>query len=278
VQDHLGGEQLVGVTYPAFTVAGSGMVLYLRMGGGSGSANSHLLKYSDGRWTLNSEAESKFIDKGWSGGDRTVNAYPHGLVVRNGRWHFTWCWRDTPDETTCHDLCYAYSDDEGRTWLNNDGQVIGVTGRSFITADSPGVAVVKIPPGSRYRNGGSMTVDPSGGVHVVMRGEKGSPVFFSRDPRTGQWTRGSCKVLGSLVCGPGGEIFVAEEGGVYRAAAGGLGQLQRLAALDSRWFKDSSCVLDRQRLAHDGWISLIGQQGKTVSVIDCWVGNPSTLK
>jgi hypothetical protein len=32
----------------------------------------------------------------------------------------------------------------------------------FITADSPGIAGWKIPSGTRYRNGGSMTVDTYG--------------------------------------------------------------------------------------------------------------------
>lgn len=140
VQDNLGGGRLEGVTYPGFSVAGAGMVLYLRMGGGSGGANSHYFSYADGRWTVNTAAASQLINKNWSGGDRTVNAYPHGLVVRNGRRHLTWCWRDTPDARTCHDLCYAYSDDDGKSWRNNEGKLIGVAGTNFITADSTGVA------------------------------------------------------------------------------------------------------------------------------------------
>ena len=36
VQDNLGGGRLEGVTYPNFSVVDSGVVLYLRMGGGSG--------------------------------------------------------------------------------------------------------------------------------------------------------------------------------------------------------------------------------------------------
>ena len=91
------------------------MVLYLRMAAVSGNANSHFFNYDGGRWTVNSEAASQLIDRNWSGGNRTVNAYVHGLVTRGNRRHLTWCWRDTPDQRTCHDLCYAYSDDEGKT-------------------------------------------------------------------------------------------------------------------------------------------------------------------
>jgi hypothetical protein len=81
---------------------------------------------------VSTEAESKFLDRNWSGGNKTVNAYPQGLAFHNGRLHLTWCWRDTPVASTCHDLCYAYSDDVGRTWFNNEGQAIAETGVSFL--------------------------------------------------------------------------------------------------------------------------------------------------
>jgi hypothetical protein len=40
--------------------------------------------------------------------------------------------RAMPVALTCHDLCYAYSDDVGRTWFNNEGQAIAETGVSFL--------------------------------------------------------------------------------------------------------------------------------------------------
>ncbi len=59
---------------------------------------------------------------------------------------------------------------------------MGRTGASYITADSPGVAVWKIPPGTKYVNGGTVTVGHTGRVHVLVRGEEGLPVYFQRDP------------------------------------------------------------------------------------------------
>jgi hypothetical protein len=278
VQDHLGGGPLEGVTYPRFTVAGAGMVLYLRMGGGSGGANSHFFSYADGRWSVNTEAASQLIDKYWSGGDGTVNAYPHELVIQHGRRHLTWCWRDTPDERSCHDLCYAYSDDGGRTFLNNEGEVIGVAGTHWITADTPGVAAVTIPPGSRYRNGGSMTVDAAGRVHVLMQGEKGAPVYFTRDPGTGKWSRERSKVLGTLLAGSDDDLYVVTENGIYRTSASRFGRLEKLVAWKAAWFEDSSMVMDRRRFERYGWISVIGQQGKTVRVVDYKLGTPAAPK
>lgn len=67
---------------------------------------------------INNEPDSKFIDRNWSGGDKTVNAYPFGFIMKNGRRYLTWCRRDTPNARTCHDLCFAYSTDHGQTWKN----------------------------------------------------------------------------------------------------------------------------------------------------------------
>jgi len=270
VQDNLGGPKLDSVTYPSFTADGTNLVLYLRMGGGSGAANSHFFTYSDGRWVINTEAECQFINQKWSGGDRTVNAYPQGLVIHKGRWHITWCWRDTPDEKTSHDLCYAYSDDAGKTWRNNDGEVIGVRGEKFITADSPGVVVWKIPPGSGYRNGGSMTVDAAGRLHVLAYGGRIGGIQFLRDPKTRQWSRQDGVSLGALVAGEGDNLYAITENGVYRTDSSRLAKWTRVAAFDPAWFKDSKLVVDRNATTKGGVISVIGQQGKTVRVVDAF--------
>ena len=275
VRDHLGGPMIESVTYPGFTTDGTNFVLYLRLNGGSGSADSHYFTYEGGKWSVNTPAASKFIDKQWSGGDKTANAYPHGLVIRNGRRHLTWCWRDTPDAKTCHDLCYAYSDDQGKTWLNNAGQEIGRTGVSYISADSPGLVVWRIPPGTKYVNGGSMTVDQAGRVHVLMRGEDGSPFHFQRDPVTGKWTRQRAVASGTLVAGTGDDLYLVSEDGVQRTSASRFAEATSLLKAQAHVFKDSHMVVDRNRLAQDGWISVIGQNGKTVTVVDYWIGEPT---
>ncbi len=272
VRDNLGGPRLASVTYPSFTSDGTHFVLYLRLGGGSGNANSHFFSYDAGRWTVNTEAASQFIDRTWSQGDRTVNAYLHGPVFHQGRRHLTWCWRDTPDASSCHDLCYAYSDDDGLTWRNNAGQIIGVTGSRFITADSPGVSVWPIPPGTRYVNGGSMAVDAAGRVHVLVRGEDGSPAHFQRDPLTREWTRHRSPFLGHLLPGTDDQLFLVTEEGLHLTSASRFGAMTTLATVSAAPFRDSSMGIDKRRAAHDGWVSVIGQQGKTITVVDYWLG------
>ena len=276
--DNLGGPTLVSVTYPSFTTDGTAFVLYLRMGGGSGSGNSHFFTYTAGRWSVNTEPASQFIDKAWSGGDKTVNAYPHGLVIHNGRRHLTWCWRDTPDASTCHDLCYAYSGDDGKTWLNNSGQKIATTGATFITADSPGVSVWPIPPGTKYINGGSMTVDAAGRIHVLVKGEDGTPAYFQRDAVTGKWTRHKSPVSGTLIAGSDDQLFVVSDDELQRTSASHFGEFTEIVSGQRGLFRDSSMGIDKARPSHDGWISVIGQNGKTVTVVDYWIGNGSQPK
>ncbi|WP_197231246.1 BNR repeat-containing protein [Novipirellula artificiosorum] len=268
VKDHLGGPTIEAVTYPCFTRDGDRLLLYLRLNGGSGSADSHFFEYANGQWQINDFDASKLIDKHWSGGNGTVNAYPHGLIVRDGRRHLTWCWRDTPVASTCHDLCYAYSDDHGKTWLNNDGVLIGVLGKQFINADSPGVAVFRIPPGTRYQNGGSMTVDARGRVHVLMRGEDGQPAYFQRDPGTKQWTRGKTDVLGTLVAGDHDRLYVVADGNVLFAPAEDPSKLSVRYTGNESLFTDSKPSVDAMCGDLDRWISVIGQSGTTVSVAD----------
>ena len=268
VLDHLGGPRITSVTYPVFHTDGTRFLLYLRLGGGSGSANSHLFTYQNGKWIVNTEKASQIIDRKWSGGNGTVNAYPFGLSIKDGRTHLTWCWRDTPVSSTCHDLCYAYSDDFGDTWKNNDGKVIGKRGRKFITADSPGVSVWPIPSGKRYINGGSMIVDSENRIHVLVRGEDGKPAHFQRDPKTAKWRRNPSQHLGEFVASTEGGILAVSGGTLYHFESNGSSNWQSISTAPRALFSDSKAGRDTLRFAHDGWISIIGQQGKKISVVD----------
>jgi len=80
----------------------------------------------------------------------------------------TWCWRETPDLKSNHDLLYAYSDDRGRTWQNNAGQTIARSGQSPIRVDSPGIVVAPIAFGWGMMNQLTQDVDGQGRVHVML--------------------------------------------------------------------------------------------------------------
>jgi ribosomal protein L24E len=271
VMNNLGGPKLDKLTYPEFTTDGTRLMLYFRTGA-AGNGDSNFFEYEAGKWTINTVAASKFIDRNWSGGDKNVNAYPQGLFIRNGRRHLTWWWRDTPSETSCHDLCYAYSDDNGKTWLNNDGQQIGQTGTNFVTADSPGLTVWKIPPGSKYGDTGSMVVDSDGRVHVLVHGKDGSPIHFDRDPTTKKWNRHKSAAEGELIAGKGDDLYIATDDGLMRTSASHFGEMTTVSGGHQSLFKDSSIAVDRNRGIADGWISVIGQSGKIVTVVDYSIG------
>ncbi|MEX0776098.1 MAG: BNR repeat-containing protein [Phycisphaeraceae bacterium] len=173
------GQMLDKVTYPLFfTMPDGRLQLYFRIGG-SGSGDSHLATYDpalggpgSGGWTVLGE----FINRhGDFQGSPTRNAYHNGFDYGpDGKLHTTWTWREGKDNINkwgllnCHDLMYAWSDDAGLTWRNNDGQVIGTTGGKPMRATSPKITVRDLPYHWGMMNQLTQTVDSRGRVHAIM--------------------------------------------------------------------------------------------------------------
>ncbi|WP_437590054.1 BNR repeat-containing protein [Sorangium sp. So ce1000] len=161
----VGSTRVSLVTYPRFVTepGGDRLLLSARIGE-SGSGDEHLWEYdaTTHAWT----ALGEYIE----GTDASMNAYLHGLSYTRGgsRLHAAWCWRDTPDATTNHDLLYVYSDDHGRTWKNNAGATVATTGASFVTRSTAGLSVWPIGQNRGLINQEHMTVDASGRVHVLL--------------------------------------------------------------------------------------------------------------
>ena len=153
------------VTYPRFVTepGGDRLLLSARIGE-SGSGDEHLWEYDTATHAW--PALGEYIE----GTDASMNAYLHGLSYTRGgsRLHAAWCWRDTPDATTNHDLLYVYSDDHGRTWKNNMGATVATTGASFVTRSTAGLSVWPIGQDRGLINQEHMTVDASGRVHVLL--------------------------------------------------------------------------------------------------------------
>ncbi|WP_437960227.1 BNR repeat-containing protein [Sorangium sp. So ce119] len=153
------------VTYPRFvTEPGGDKLLFSARIGESGSGDEHLWEYDAATHAWRSLGE--YIE----GTDASMNAYLHGLAYTRGgsRLHAAWCWRDTPDATTNHDLLYVYSDDHGRTWMNNAGEKVATTGASFVTRSTTGLSVWPIGQNRGLINQEHMAVDASGRVHVLL--------------------------------------------------------------------------------------------------------------
>jgi predicted lipoprotein with Yx(FWY)xxD motif len=103
------------VTYPQFFKLADGSLIFLYRDGGSGRGNLALNHYDTKaqKWT---QVHSNFIS-----GENQRNAYPQSTVDSKGSIHISWVWRETGNVATNHDVCYARSDDGGKTWCKSDG-------------------------------------------------------------------------------------------------------------------------------------------------------------
>jgi hypothetical protein len=160
-----GSTPVTLVTYPRFVTEPDGnKLLFEARIGTSGSGDEYLWEY-DGvahAWTSLGMYVYGTVD--------SINAYPHGLSYTRGgsRLHMSWCWRETPDASTNHDLLYIYSDDHGRTWKNNAGTTVASTGSSYASKNSVGIKVWTINQNRGLINQEHMAVDATGRVHVLL--------------------------------------------------------------------------------------------------------------
>ena len=153
------------VTYPRFvTEPGGNKMLFEARIGASGSGDEYLWEYDGAThaWTVLGMFVNGTLD--------SINAYPHGLSYTQGgtRLHMSWCWRETPDASTNHDLYYITSDDHGRTWKNNAGATVATTGSTYVTKGSSGIKVWTINQNRGLINQEHMAVDSTGRVHVLL--------------------------------------------------------------------------------------------------------------
>lgn len=101
-------------------------------------------------------------------------AYFNYIVVDEmNRIHLSWIFREQSEVSTSgnHDLYYAYSDDYGATWKNEDGETIAnLSAKNSITINSPGIKVFDIPCSSASLtvNQGAMGVDSKRNPHIIM--------------------------------------------------------------------------------------------------------------
>jgi hypothetical protein len=171
------------VTYPRFVSMPNGnLMLYYRFVT-SGNGDS-IIRVDDGNKNKWSKSHGKFIDRQigkfkFNGKTSQYRyAYINGIGYGGNRLHVSWVWRDRFEKTSAsnqHDLCYAYSDDDGLTWNNSAGERIAVTGKSFINLDSPGLIVHPIDPGRGASNQNTQYAYPDGSFHVILpRYQEGS--------------------------------------------------------------------------------------------------------
>lgn len=162
--------KVTSVTYPRFIVVKDSTLLFSYRGeGGSGNANSFLTSYkNDGYWNT----PTKIVNgkTGTYNGAVTASssarcAYYNDFVFRDGVLYLTWTWRETPDEDTNHDVMFAYSEDNGKTWKNTNNQTLALP----MHLNSSELKVQTIPQGANLINHNACAVDAFGNVHAIMR-------------------------------------------------------------------------------------------------------------
>ena len=169
---NVGGTSISTVTYPRFAVdSNTGNMQLSYRTGSSGNGDIQFATYDTdtGLWDTPHEVidgqSGTYSDAVGSSSNR--NAYLNGYDTdASGRIHTTWTWRESAGGSN-HDIMYAYSDDGGDTWKNNDGVVVGTVG-SPITLDSPGITVVSMDRRNTLMNQQTQIVDSDGAVHSVM--------------------------------------------------------------------------------------------------------------
>jgi hypothetical protein len=139
------------VTYPVFVRLRSGDLLFFYRDGSSGRGNLILNRYSvaSSTWTR--------VHETLINGQGQRNAYPSIYHDSKGRLHLSWVWRSSNNVATNHDLAYARSDDEGRTWSTASGTPLAIP----LTAATADYAL-RIPQGSTLMNPPSVTADADG--------------------------------------------------------------------------------------------------------------------
>lgn len=153
--DSLTADEL-NVTYPEFYRLASGNVLFAYRSGASGRGNlvMNLYDVKSRQW---SRLQDILID-----GEQERNAYWQLYVDAAGTIHVSWVWRETWLVETNHDLCYACSKDEGKTWQRSDGTPYELP----ITAANAEYAC-QIPQGSELINQTSMSTDAEGHPYIA---------------------------------------------------------------------------------------------------------------
>lgn len=144
------------VTYPEFYRLASGNVLFAYRSGASGRGNlvMNLYDVKTRKW---SRLQDVLID-----GEQQRNAYWQLFVDAKGTIHVSWVWRETWMVETNHDLCYACSHDEGRTWQRSDGTKYELP----INAGNAEYAC-EIPQQSELINQTSMSTDADGHPYIA---------------------------------------------------------------------------------------------------------------
>lgn len=150
------GHEEDDVTYPEFYLLANGDLLFAYRSGASGRGNLVMNRYDlkSRRWE---RIQDVLID-----GENARNAYWQLCVDPAGTIHLSWVWRETWLVETNHDLCYARSNDGGKTWQKTNGEIYELP----IRLNNAEYAC-RIPQNSELINQTSMSTDAEGHPYIA---------------------------------------------------------------------------------------------------------------
>ncbi|WP_432138186.1 BNR repeat-containing protein [Streptomyces sp. bgisy154] len=165
-------------TYPQFVSTPEGRLQLSYRVDVSGNGRCALAEYDGTSWTdLGEWTGSAGTYTGEHGSSTARNMYLHGIDYdADGRLHALFTWREQNGAVMCsgggitnHDTGYVYSDDRGRTWRNDAGTVVGVTGSSDkVSVTDGGLVVDPLDPDHSLMNQESQFTDSAGRPHGII--------------------------------------------------------------------------------------------------------------
>lgn len=206
------GQTISTVTYPLFVSAPGGGLAFQWRFGSSGSGDNMLSLYNGTSHTWSTPVQfdtrnGTYTEGAFTGTSR--NAYLNGFDFSpDGKMHISWTYREGAG-TSNHDICYAYSADQGVTWRNNAGTVIADTSLGQrISLTSPGILTKRKNLNQLLINQQAQCVDADGRMHMLMLHRREDPGYeypnittavysingtayyhYFRDPLTGRWSQ-----------------------------------------------------------------------------------------
>lgn len=174
------------LTYPRFERIDNGDLLMEFRIGQSGAGDSYIHRYSSttGQWSN--------VGKYLQGEDN--NAYINGITNQGGKLFVSWTVRETPDASTNHDFYFAYSQDAGVSWRQNNGRSVVKP----ITPTTSGIKIYDIPQNRQIINQEAQCADQSGRFHALMKDNSTGVSRFYHYLRTpdGQFTKTAINLPG----------------------------------------------------------------------------------
>jgi hypothetical protein len=150
------GAQEREITYPEFHRLPSGDLIFLYRSGESGRGNLIMNRY-DVKLKKWFRVQEILID-----GEGKRNAYWQFCTDVKGNFHLSWVWRETPDVASNHDVCYARSEDNGRTWMKSTGEKYQLP-----IKQANAEYATHIPQSRELINQTSMAVDERGNPYIA---------------------------------------------------------------------------------------------------------------